>query len=332
MKIQNSKFKIQKRTALAGILLLTFNFSLLTCSAQQTPQYTQFMLNNYGMNPAAAGVSNNKYEALAGVRRQWIGFENAPSTEFFNVTTYYGNKNSLTHGWHGVGAYWQGDRLGSVIATDDFYASYTYLMRIYRKGFIAFGMASGARRYNFGLSQISFDPAVNSKHLWLYPDFIPGIKFWNNKWSFDLSVKQLYKYNLKQGGDMIGTPGTLPPHFYFAATRKWWPLSYLLVLQSLHVKYNFATLPSFDYTLLAYLNKYFAVGLSYRHFDAIAGIVQFRFDKLVIGFAYDYTIAPYRLGFANSQEVMLGLSPSPYSDGADNAKHYRTAECPTFQY
>ena len=95
-------------------------------SAQQTPQYTQFMLNNYGMNPAACGSSKNRIEALAGTRKQWVGFENSPATSFFNVTTYFGRKGGgVNHGWHGIGAYWQGDRMGEVIKTDDFYASYT---------------------------------------------------------------------------------------------------------------------------------------------------------------------------------------------------------------
>lgn len=302
------------------------------CFSQQTPQYTQFMLNNYGMNPAACGLSDNKYEVLAGVRRQWVGFDNPPTTSFFNFNTFLGRKRSFKRGWHGLGAYWQGDRMGEIIKTDDFYASYTYHMRVMRFGYLAFGVAAGARRYSFGLTDIS-DPVLNSKNIWLYPDFIPGVKYYNNTWAFDLSVKQLYKYNVKQGGNMVGSPATLPPHFYFSASRKWWARSYLLVIQSVHLKYNFSSLPSVDLNLLAYLNKYFAVGLSYRHLDAIAGIVQFRYDKLVIGIAYDYTIAPYRIGFANSQELMLGLSPSPYYGGKEQVGgHYRTAECPTFQY
>ena len=299
--------------------------------SQQTPQYTQYMLNNYGMNPAACGLSNNKIEALAGIRRQWVGFDNPPTTSFFNINILIGKKSSFNRGFHGVGAYWQGDKMGNIIKTDDFYGSYTYHLRLHRFGYIAFGMAAGARRYGFRTSGI-VDPVLNSKNIWLYPDFIPGVKFYNSNWTFDLSVKQLYKFKVKQGGNMIGSPSKLPPHVYFSASRKWWARPHLLVMQSIHLKYHFATLPSIDYNMLAYLNKYFAVGLSYRHLDAIAGIVQFRYDDLVIGIAYDYTIAPYRIGFANSQELMLGLSPSPYYGSSSQTGQYRTAECPTFQY
>lgn len=329
--MKNSKRKILKGTVGKIIPLVTFYFCLLTCFSQQPPQYTQFMLNNYGLNPAAAGVSPNKIEAMFGIRRQWAGFKDFPVTTFFNVTSYFGRRNSFNNGWHGVGAYWQGDRMGQIIKTDDFYASYTYLMRIVRKGYISFGMAAGARRYGFRITDF-FDPVMNANNVWLYPDIIPGVKFWNNKWSFDVSVKQLYKNKVKQGGNEVGSPAKLPPHFYFSGSYKWWAQSWLLVVQSVHVKYQFATLPSVDYNILAHLNKNFAVGLSYRHFDAVAAVVQYRFDKLVAGAAYDYSVAPYRVGFAGSQEFMLGLSPSPYYGSDGDAKKYRTAECPSFQY
>ena len=301
--------------------------------SQQTPQYTQFMLNNYGMNPAACGSSNNKMEVLAGIRRQWVGFDNAPQTSFFNFNTYLGRRGGgLKRGWHGLGAYWQGDKQGNVIGIDDFYVSYTYLMRLTRKGFLAFGMAAGARRYGVHLPMTDPDPAITTKVVWLYPDFIPGIKYFNNQWTFDLSIKQLYKNNVSQGGDMIGSPSTLAPTLYFSSAYKWWARSDLLVVHSLQMIYTISSLPVLDYNILAYLNKSFAVGMSYRNFDALAAVVQYRFDKLVIGIAFDYSIAPYRLGFANSQEMMLGISPSPFSGSGDNDRHYKTAECPTFQY
>lgn len=311
------------------LTLIIGHWSLV--AAQQTPQYTQFMLNNYGINPSAAGAFSNKFDLLTGIRRQWIGFENMPVSTFVNLTTYFGKRGGgLNSGWHGVGLAWQGDRMGVKIKMDDFYGSYTFLMRLARKGFISFGMAVGARRY--GLRYVDGnDPVLTSKNVWLYPDFIPGVKFFNSTWTLDLSIKQLYKFKAQQGGNMIGSPTKLPPHAYFSVTRKWWPKAHLLVVQALQMKYHFASFPSLDYSMIAHLNKHLAVGGLYRHLDALAAIVQYRYDKLVIGISYEYSVAPYRIGFANTQEFMLGLSPSPFS-GGDNDRQYKTAECPTFQY
>ena len=330
MKNQNSKGKIQKITAVHAVLLLPFYFLLFNCAAQQTLQYSQFMLNNYGLNPAACGLSSNRIEVLTGFRRQWIGFPQAPTSAFMNMNVYLGRKGGgLNRGWHGVGAYWQSDQAGEIIKTSDFYGSYTYHLRMTRKYYAAFGLAAGMRRYRFGISEIS-DPVLRSNLIWLYPDFIPGVKFYTGKWTFDLSVKQLYKFKAKQGENQSGSPSKLSPHVYFSAYHKWWARTYLLVIQSVHVKYHYSSLPSVDLNMLAFLNKNFAVGASYRHMDAVVAMVQFRYDKLVVGLSYDYTIAPYRIGFANSQEYMLGIAPSPWSES--QAQQYRTAECPTFQY
>ncbi|MBI4947228.1 MAG: PorP/SprF family type IX secretion system membrane protein [Bacteroidetes bacterium] len=298
--------------------------------AQQVPEYTQYILNNYGLNPAAGGLSNNKYEVLVGKRLQWIGLPNNPNTSFFSFNTYVGKRRSLYRGWHGIGAYYQGDRQGTMFQADDFYASYSYHLRVTRHYNMAFGMAAGIRRYTWRITD-KYDPVLVGKNVWLYPDFIPGIKLYNSKWVFDLSVKQLYKNKVKQGSNRIGSPTKLPPSAYITVSRKWWARSYLLVIQSVHLKYTYSSLPTFEYNMLAYLNKNFAVGMTYRHLDAIAAIVQFRWDKFVIGFAYDYTIAPYRLGYANSQELMMGLSPSPWND-SQTIRQGRIAECPTFQY
>lgn len=330
--MKNIKFQMIVKSKIPNLILFAsfFFFAIHPAFTQQTPQYTQFMLNNYGINPAACGAFSNKIDALVGIRRQWIGFENMPVTMFVNATTYFGRKGGgLNSKWHGVGFAWQEDRAGA-IKMDDFYVSYTFLTRLSRKGFMSLGMAVGARRYGLRITD-PLDPVLSAKNVWLSPDFIPGIKFFNNSWTFDLSVRQLYKFKAKQGNDMIGSPTKLPSHIYFSASYKSWPKSHLLVLHSLQMKYTFASLPSFDYSVVAYLSKNIAVGAMYRHFDAVAAIVQYRFDKLVIGFAYEYSIAPYRVGFANTQEFMLGLSPSPFSgDGAPGK--FKTAECPSFQY
>ncbi|MFH1005673.1 MAG: PorP/SprF family type IX secretion system membrane protein [Bacteroidota bacterium] len=295
--------------------------------AQQSLQYSQFMINNYGLNPAACGTSNNHIEALTGMRRQWVGFDNFPVSMFLNLNVYLGKKGSFKRVFHGVGAYWQSDQQGGVFKSSSYYISYTYHLRMTKGFFIAFGLAAGTRRHSIEYPD-KLDPIFVNKILWTYPDFIPGVKFYSSKWAYDISVKQLYKYQIKQGNNVIGSPSKLAPHFYFTASHKWWARTNLLIMQSVHMKYTFAALPSVDFNLLAHVHRNFAVGFSYRHLDAIVGMVQFRYDKLVIGIAYDFTIAPYRVGFANSQEFMLGISPSPYYD--TDIIRYRTAECPKF--
>ena len=52
--------------------------------AQQKPQYTQYILNNYIINPALTGIENYTDVKLSH-RHQWVGFQDAPVTTYFTI-------------------------------------------------------------------------------------------------------------------------------------------------------------------------------------------------------------------------------------------------------
>ncbi|HAK11946.1 MAG TPA: hypothetical protein DCO78_08210, partial [Chitinophagaceae bacterium] len=53
-------------------------------SAQQRPYYSQYILNNYIINPALAGIENYTDIKLSH-RRQWTGIADAPVTTYLTV-------------------------------------------------------------------------------------------------------------------------------------------------------------------------------------------------------------------------------------------------------
>src|SRR6201996_5290969 len=67
---------------------------LLVCSvrismAQQLPQYTQYVFNNYLLNPAVSGIENYT-DVKLGYRSQWTGLEGAPVTSYLTVNAPIG--------------------------------------------------------------------------------------------------------------------------------------------------------------------------------------------------------------------------------------------------
>ena len=62
---------------------------LISCSlvfpiyAQQDPQYSQYQFNQMIINPAYAGTKN-ALSAVIDIRKQWSGFDGAPSTQSFS--------------------------------------------------------------------------------------------------------------------------------------------------------------------------------------------------------------------------------------------------------
>ena len=69
----------------ALVLLLTF----IDASAQQEPQYTQYMYNLNVINPAYAGFKENLSFGLL-YRKQWVDIEDSPTTMTFSGSTPVG--------------------------------------------------------------------------------------------------------------------------------------------------------------------------------------------------------------------------------------------------
>ncbi|HEX4850124.1 MAG TPA: type IX secretion system membrane protein PorP/SprF, partial [Puia sp.] len=53
-----------------------FIFIVGTVSAQQQPYYTQYILNNFILNPALAGIENY-WDCKVSYRNQWVGLNGA---------------------------------------------------------------------------------------------------------------------------------------------------------------------------------------------------------------------------------------------------------------
>jgi len=52
--------------------------------AQQLPHYTQYVLNNYIINPAVAGIENYT-DVKISHRHQWVGIDGAPVTTYLTI-------------------------------------------------------------------------------------------------------------------------------------------------------------------------------------------------------------------------------------------------------
>ena len=62
--------------------------------AQQLPQYTQYILNNYLLNPAVSGIENYT-DIKISHRHQWAGIQDAPVTTYFTIHGPLGKKDVI---------------------------------------------------------------------------------------------------------------------------------------------------------------------------------------------------------------------------------------------
>src|SRR5215831_20547302 len=78
-----------RRKFIATIVLM--GLTGLTLS-QQRPYYTQYILNNYILNPALTGIENYTDLKLS-IRDQWVGLNGAPRTCYLTIQGPLGKKD-----------------------------------------------------------------------------------------------------------------------------------------------------------------------------------------------------------------------------------------------
>src|SRR5437762_9595576 len=77
------------------LLIITSSVVLSTSFAQQRPHYTQYILNNYILNPALTGIENYT-DVKISARDQWVGLNGAPQTFYLSVHGPIGKKDYKT--------------------------------------------------------------------------------------------------------------------------------------------------------------------------------------------------------------------------------------------
>jgi type IX secretion system PorP/SprF family membrane protein len=125
-----TKKYILKNMHLWLFLLITGLTSM--ASAQQEPQYTQYMFNTMSVNPAYTGT-RDALSATFLTRHQWAGMDGAPRTYDFSVHTPLNNYNM------GVGFSVVSDNYGPV-RNLFFNLNYAYRVRLSQSTILSMGI------------------------------------------------------------------------------------------------------------------------------------------------------------------------------------------------
>ena len=113
-------------------------------SAQQDPQYTQYMYNMNIINPAYAGISEG-LSVGALYRSQWVGLDGGPETFTFNIHSPVGKQLAL-------GLSVISDEIGPVKETNA-YVDVSYTIPMGMETRLAFGVKGGFTFHDIAISE-----------------------------------------------------------------------------------------------------------------------------------------------------------------------------------
>tara|TARA_B100000508_G_C11446902_1_gene271872 strand:- start:407 stop:1363 length:957 start_codon:yes stop_codon:yes gene_type:complete len=280
-------------------LLLISILSTGIVSAQQDPQYTQYMYNMNVVNPAYAG-SKETLSITGLYRKQWSGLEGAPETITLSAHSPIADKIGL-----GLSAI--KDELGPVKETN-VYVDFSYTLQVSKSMYLALGLKAGATFHDVGLSGLELqdndDPFFTNDINNTYPNIGAGAFFYGDNFYVGLSVPNfLNSVHLDENGLKFGSE----TQHYFATAGYVFQVSDNVKLKpSAMVKSAFDAPLSFDANLNALFYEKFELGVSYRLEDSFAGLVGFQAtDYLRIGYAYDHVVSDLDVVTNASHEVIL---------------------------
>ena len=288
-----------------GFLFALGIIGMGSCYAQQLPQYSQYLINDYVLNP---GITGNKdyFEAKTNNRFQWVGLTDAPRTFILSMHGPIKAENM------GVGGYLFTDVTGPTSRVGA-YGSYAYHIDLNGDDMkLSLGLFGGILQYNVDGSKITLaqedDPlATIGIESILIPDAGAGAYWYGDKYYLGVSVPPLLlnKLDLTGNGNEIGR---LVSHYFVMGGYKFELDNDFEVEPSFLMKYVAPVPVQFDLSARVSYKQTFWLGGSYRTNDAMSVLIGYSMqEKLFFGYSYDVTTTNLKNYSSGTHEVMLGM-------------------------
>lgn len=309
---------------------------------QAKPSYTQYILNNYILNPAVTGIENYTDVKLSH-RNQWTGINGAPVTTYVTLHTPLNKQDMRTSAtsldvkginprgkeyWdsytapaphHGIGMSAVNDKAG-YLNRWSVYGSYAYHMPLGPRTTLSAGMNAGFSSVYLDRSKIDFanldpnDPAIgyaNNELKKIRPELGAGLWLYSNRYFAGLSVLNVIPGKARfVKNDTYGDFYT--PNFFLTAGYRLMLNDDLNIIPSVMLQYwKPQLLGAHVNAKLQYMDQLW-VGAGYRHSDLISGYTAMAGVNVAnffsVGYAYDAsTTSRLRSYTGNTHEIIIGF-------------------------
>ena len=289
------------------IIIKAVSLSLLLftigAKAQQLPFTSQYMFNDYILNPAVGGSLDYMPVSLS-VRSQWAGLEGAPETQIFSAHSKVGKKV-------GVGGYVFRDELGP-INKQGFQLSYSYHLKMNDKANLSLGLGGMLVTHHISTAQLRFDDPTdgairNIRQTAVSPDVSFGALYYTDKYKIGISVPQILQNNIYDNLSDEENQNTLIRHYFLHGEYLFKVNDNFDVVPGALVKIVVGAPLQFDVNIKGLYKKNYWLGLSYRHDESIVSMIGLKYKKLQLGYSYDYTLTDINSYSSGSHELYLGL-------------------------
>ena len=287
-----------KRIFISSVFLL----GMLTYQGQQIALNSQYLFNDFSINPAVAGTKS--YAPLSiSFRRQWMGIDEAPVTQNLMYHTYLGDNM-------GFGAQMFNDASGPT-RRSGISATYAYNIKTSKRTKLSFGLSGSLTQFSIDrdrlITEIPGDVAVMNSNNQLISDCNFGI-YWKGESHF-IGFSSFNLFENKTNLMALTTPvvNTLNRIFYINGGYNF-KIGALIELQpSAVLRIMDDNLLQIDGNLNLTFKNAYSIGLSYRNKDALSFMGGVNLGTTTVGYAYDLGISKIKTYNDGTHEVFMSF-------------------------
>ena len=301
-----------------SILIFTICFVGLI-KAQQLPQITQYMNNNYVINPAVAGMYDY-YQVNTTIRNQWLGMNEGPRT---SVISIYGKHSDNV----GLGGTVYNDVAGPTSRVGGS-ASYTYTLQLTQKMNLSLALQGGFTQFKIIKENIPVkdqnDPLIlGNDVVRTLPDATFGINISGNKWYIGAAIPQLLssELNLMDDNfariyDTISQNGKLANHIYVLGSYTYDINTVISIEPCFFLRSVVGAKTQMDFGLKSEYKDMFWLGMNYKinnDLSSLATLLGYNINnRFNIGYSYGIPSSATSNYHSGSHEFMLGVKFPQY--------------------
>lgn len=316
-----------------NVFLLLFVFLSATVCSQHAPHSSQYLRNQFLVNPGASGVSDFT-EITIGSRMQWVGFTDAPKTNYIVVSKPLKSRETINPGIrmsngvisnpviytgkfkHAVGGQFLEDQYGA-FRKMQLLGTYAVHLPLTTKINLSFGSKIGWSNNTF-LQDHAIVKNASTKLDDTYISFISsqkkanflnmgvGLYLYSKSLFLGISAEQLMKNYNKF--DLESASFNPKIHSILTGGIKLPLNENVTISPAFLVKYLNPLKPSIEGTVQLEFKEWLWTAFSYRQKDAIIGIVGMNLsNKFKMGYSYDFSISRLKSYNSGGHELVLGI-------------------------
>ena len=323
------KFNREVKTYVLVSILLILCYTTQSY-AQRNPQFSQFAINNYLINPAITGIE--PYGDLrVGYRSQWNGVDGAPRTLFLSFHSPIGTSNPAlpynpvnpskrkgitsssrdyrVYSHHGIGGFAYADKIGAFSRTQ-IQMSYAYHQAITKKSGLSAGMFIGMYQYRVDPDKLHFldqnDIVLNQDNLTNFSTTLSlGLWYYSHNYYLGASAIDMFKEDFSP--NYIPSSDRQNQHFLFSGGYKLRFTKDVSVSGSMLLKWYDDPTPTVDVAVIASFIDRVMAGVSLRNLNEVILITRVVISKQMdFGYSYDFGYNQFNNFSSGTHEVFIG--------------------------